>query len=74
MNIVKIENIYLTHGIADWIVTFYAPNLVSAKKFVEHTFERFKEYLKGYDIIETLVSVRKQGLKNPRIRDLIQYA
>jgi DNA-binding Lrp family transcriptional regulator len=74
MHIVKIENIYLTHGVSDWILTFYAPDLVSAKKFVEETFARFDKYLQEYTLIETLVTVRKHGLKNPRIKELVEYA
>ena len=71
--LVKIENIYLTHGISDWVFTFYAPDIVSAKKFVALTFERFNKYLKEYFILETLVPIRKQGLKNPRIKELVEY-
>lgn len=73
MDIVRIENIYLTHGITDWILTFYAPDIISAKKFVDETFARYSKYLQEYNIVETLVPVRKQGLKNPRIKDLIEY-
>jgi DNA-binding Lrp family transcriptional regulator len=73
MHIVKIENIYLTHGAIDWVLTFYAPDLVSAKKFVEETFARFSKYLQEYTLVETLVPVRKQGIKNPRIKDLVEY-
>jgi len=29
--LVKIENIYFTHGIADWALTFHAPDIVSEK-------------------------------------------
>ena len=73
MDIVRIENIYLTHGITDWIFTFYAPDIISAKKFVDETFARFSKYLQEYNILETLVPVRKQGLKNPRMKDLVEY-
>jgi DNA-binding Lrp family transcriptional regulator len=73
MDIVRIENIYLTHGITDWILTFYAPDIISAKKFVDETFARFSKYLQEYNIVETLVPVRKQGLKNPRMKDLVEY-
>ena len=73
MDIVRIENIYLTHGITDWILTFYAPDIISAKKFVDETFARFSKYLQEYNIVETLVPVRKQGLKNPWIKDLVEY-
>ncbi len=73
MSIVKIENIYLTHGTSDWIITLYAPDLISAKRFVNETFKRFHKYLQEYTLIETLLPVRKNGLKNPRISELITY-
>ena len=73
MDIIKVENIYLTHGVTDWIITFYAPNIVSAKKFVEVTFARFSKYLQEYSIVETIVPVRKQGLKNPWVKALVEY-
>ena len=71
--LVKIEDIYFTHGIADWVLTFYAPDIVSAKKYVDLTFERFHKYIQEYSIVETLVTVRKMGLKNPQISKLIEY-
>jgi DNA-binding Lrp family transcriptional regulator len=71
--LVKVTDIYFTHGVADWVVTFYAPDLIAAKKFVEKTFERFSKYLLEYTIMETLVTVRKNSVKNPFIEDLIQY-
>jgi DNA-binding Lrp family transcriptional regulator len=72
-DIVKIENIYLAHGIFDWIITFYAPDLISAKRFVEQTFKRFSKYLQEYTIVETLVPIRKHGLKNPQMKNLVKY-
>jgi Lrp/AsnC family transcriptional regulator len=71
--LVKVENIYFTHGIADWVLTFYASDIVSAKKFVDLTFNRMSKYIQEYSIVETLVTVRKMGLKNPQIANLIEY-
>jgi DNA-binding Lrp family transcriptional regulator len=71
--LVKVENIYISHGMFDWIITFYAPDLVSAKKFVELLFNRRYKYIKEFFLIETLVPVRKHGLKNPRIKELVQF-
>jgi DNA-binding Lrp family transcriptional regulator len=71
--LVKIENIYLTHGISDWILTFYAPDIISAKRFVEHTIQRFNKYIQEYFLIETLVSIRKHGFKNPQMKRLSDY-
>jgi DNA-binding Lrp family transcriptional regulator len=71
--LVHMENIYFTHGPFDWILTFNAPNIISAKKYVELTFEKFRKYLKEYTIMEILVPVRKMGLKNPDIKQVIEY-
>ncbi len=71
--LVVVENIYFTHGVADWVITFYAPDIISAKKYVDLTFERFHKYIKEYSILETLVSVRKMGMKNPHVKELIEY-
>ena len=72
--LVKIENIYATHGeICDFIFTFYAPDLVTAKKFIESLFRRHYDHIKEYHLLETLVHMRKQGLKNPRMKELVEY-
>jgi len=71
--LVKIENIYFTHGMSDLVFTFYAPDIISAKKFIQQSFERHNKYLSEYFILETLFPVRKQGLKNPRIKELVEY-
>lgn len=71
--LVKMENIYATHGIADFIFTFYAPDILTAKKFVNKLFERHSNHIKEYFLIETLVQMRKQGIKNPQIKQLTEY-
>ncbi len=73
MPTIKMENIYSTHGPVDWIATFFAPDLFTAKQFVEKTFERFSKYFSEVTLVETLVSVRKNGHKNPRIKEFIDY-
>lgn len=65
MIIIKIEKILFTHGMYDWIITFYASTLVSAKKFVDGTIVRLGKYLQESLLIETLAPIRKQGLKKP---------
>jgi DNA-binding Lrp family transcriptional regulator len=70
---VKIEDIIMTHG--DWnaIITFYAPNLVSAKKVVESMTQRLGKYTKEYHLLEHLFPIRKNGFKNPEIKNLVDY-
>jgi DNA-binding Lrp family transcriptional regulator len=71
--LVKIENIYVTHGMADFIFTFYAPDIINAKKFVDKLFSRHTNHIKEYFLLETLMPIRKQGLKNPQIKQLSDY-
>ena len=63
----------MTQGISDWIFTFYAPDIISAKRFVEHTIQRLEKYIQEYNLIETLIPVRKQGFKNPQMKQLANY-
>jgi DNA-binding Lrp family transcriptional regulator len=70
---IKVENIYLTHGRYDAVVTFYAPNLVTAKKVLDAISQNLSKYFNEYLLLETLFPIRKQGLKNPEIKTLAEY-
>jgi DNA-binding Lrp family transcriptional regulator len=72
-NVVKIEDIFLTHGSFDGVVTFYAPNLIEAKKLVQEISQRIGKCFGEYLLLETLFPIRKKGHKNPQIKELIQY-
>ena len=72
-DIVTIENIYYTHGMCDWVMTFYAVDIYAAKKFTQAIFNRLNYYVEEYTIIETLFPVRKQGMKNPHLKELAEY-
>jgi len=70
---VKIEDIYLTHGSFDGVITFYAPDILSAKKLVQEIFRRIGKYFDDYLLLETLFPIRKQGIKNPQLKNLVEY-
>jgi DNA-binding Lrp family transcriptional regulator len=72
-NLVKVENIYITHGMADIVITLYAADLFSAKKFLDYTAKRLKQQIEDYTLIETLFPIRKQGFKNPQIKQFVDY-
>jgi len=67
---VKIENIFFTHGFYDGVVTFYAPNLVTAKKFVQNISMNLDKVFAEFLLLETLIPIRKSGLKNPNLKNL----
>ena len=70
---VKIEDIFFTHGSFEAVVTFYAVDLVNAKKFINIMLEKLEKYIGEYLLLETLVPIRKHGLKNPQIKELVEY-
>ena len=72
-NQLKIENIYFTHGSYDGVVTFYASDLVSAKKLVEEIVKKIGDYFNEYHLLETLFPIRKQGIKNPQLKNLVEF-
>ena len=72
-DLVKIENIYLTHGGFDGVVTFYTTDLINAKKFIQELSKKIGKYFEVYLLLETLFPMRKQGLKNPQIKELVDY-
>jgi DNA-binding Lrp family transcriptional regulator len=69
----NIEAIFLTHGSFDGVITFYAPDLISAKNLVQEISQRIGKYFKEYLLLETLFPIRKNGIKNPQIKELIEY-
>ena len=70
--LVKIENIYLTHGPYDGVVTFYAPDLITAKKFIQALSKNLGILFDTYVLLETLIPIRKTGLKNPESKSLFE--
>jgi len=72
---VIIENISMVHG-GEWnaIVTFYAPDLITAKQVVTSLFERTDKYfVKKHLLLQILFPIRKNGFKNPHIEHLVDY-
>lgn len=70
---VRIEDIIITQGEWDAFVSFYAPNLITAKKAVDMLFQRLGKYFQGHLLLEHLFPVRKNGFKNPQIVNLVDY-
>ncbi len=69
---VKVQHIYLTHGAYSGILTFYAPNLMTAKRLVQMITNSIGLYFDELLLLETLYPIRKSGLKNPHIKELIE--
>ncbi len=70
--LVKVEHIYLTHGSYGGVFTFYAPDLMTAKRLVQSITNSIGQYFDELVLLETLFPIRKSGLKNPQIKQLIE--
>jgi len=70
---VKIENIEYVHGCFDGIFTFLASDIVTAKKFCERFNARFSPYIASLEILEDILVIRKQTIRNPKIKEQIKY-
>ncbi|HUS99618.1 MAG TPA: Lrp/AsnC family transcriptional regulator [Candidatus Thermoplasmatota archaeon] len=71
--VVKIDDIFFTHGSFDAVVTFYTSDLASAKKFIREILKRVGKYIKEILLLETIIPIRKKGIKNPHINKLVEY-
>ena len=69
----KIDDIFITHGMFDGVVTFYAKDILSAKQLIQEMSGRIGKYFKEYILLESLFPVQKQGFKNPQIKNLVEY-
>jgi DNA-binding Lrp family transcriptional regulator len=68
---ITIEDCLFVNGSYDWIVTFTAPGIREMKKFCEKLTRKFSEHIVGYEVLETIITIRKQGIKNPSTKDQV---
>ena len=67
------ENIEYVHGSCDGIFSFFAPDLIMAKRFSDRFKEHFNEYVAEVELLEGIFFIRNQRLTNPNLKKLIQY-
>jgi DNA-binding Lrp family transcriptional regulator len=70
---IRMENIEFVHGSYDGIFSFWTYSLVNAKRFCERFNERFAGYISSYELLETIITVRRESIRNPRIKEQIKY-
>ncbi len=70
---VRIESSYYAHGEYDWIITFTAENIQQAKKFCETLNKIYQGHIKELHLLETMFSIRKQGILNPEAQKLKEF-
>jgi DNA-binding Lrp family transcriptional regulator len=70
---IKIENIEYVHGSYDGIFSFYAPDLIAAKKFSDRFKQRFHDYVADVELLEGIFFIRCQRIPNPNLKNIIHY-
>jgi len=64
----EIENAEYVHGLYDGMVSFWTDDIVSAKKFVSEFNKKYQGYVLDVVLLETLIPLRRNGLKNPNMK------
>jgi DNA-binding Lrp family transcriptional regulator len=64
----EIENAEYVHGLYDGIVSFWADDIISAKKFVSEFNKKYQGYVSNVVLLETLIPIRRNGIKNPNMK------
>jgi len=70
---IKMENIEYVHGSYDGLFSFYAPDLITAKKFSDRFKEHFSQYIASVELLEGIFFIRNQRIRNPNLKKIINY-
>lgn len=70
---IKMDDIEYVHGFYDGLFSFYAPDLITAKKFSDRFKERFNQYIASVDLLEGIFFIRNQAIRNPNLKKIINY-
>jgi len=64
---VIVEDSIWLHGDYDWIMSFMAEDLKTAKRFYEALAQQYGENISELKLMETIVKLKKGGFDNPRV-------
>jgi DNA-binding Lrp family transcriptional regulator len=67
---ITIETSSYIHGDYDWLATFLAPDIITAKKFSELVKTAYPETFQKIDLLETLFDIKRQNILNPNAKKL----
>jgi len=68
---ITLEDCLYVNGRYDWIISFTAPGIKEMKKFCEKLMSKFPEHMGAYEVLETIIPIRKQGIKNPSAKEQV---
>ncbi len=70
---VKVDDVYYTHGRYDVVIIFYAQDINIAKKFAQEVFNKNQKLFRDYTILQTLFPIRIKTIKNPQIKKMVEF-
>jgi DNA-binding Lrp family transcriptional regulator len=70
---ISIENSAYVHGEYDWILTFTAEDIRSAKRFSDSVVALYPHAIEKITIMQTLMFMRKQYILNPDRKKLKEF-
>ena len=68
----KLENSLYVHGKYDWVISFYARDIIEAKQYCERINKKYHGYIADIELLETLLPLIKHTIHNPdqeRLKD-----
>jgi len=71
--VIRMENIEFIHGSYDGLFSFWTDSLITAKRFCERFNERFPSYVANFELLETIITVRRESVRNPKLKEQIKY-
>jgi len=70
---IVVESSSYAHGEYDWIITFTAPDMQHAKRFIEVVNKVYEGHIAKIALEETLFWVRRQRIFNPEAKKLKEF-
>jgi DNA-binding Lrp family transcriptional regulator len=70
---IHILDSYYVHGSFDWILSFTSPGIKETKKFCDKLIQLYEGFISNLEIMETIVPIRKSGIKNPNIDKFAEF-
>jgi DNA-binding Lrp family transcriptional regulator len=70
---ITIDTAEYIHGSFDWFISFYAENLIIAKRFCERLKEHYDQQIQSIELLEDIITARKQTLTNPQLKEQVKY-
>jgi len=70
MGVVVEDNFWVNGGMFDGIICFSAQDLKQAKRFQMIFINTYQDYVKNLQLLETMVTIKKDGFMNPKIKEI----